>query len=429
MTHVNGSPPEELGQRTAPRPPLSALPRRTHTVLFRMVLGQALIALLLVAAVAISVWQISVYNEANKVWETTSERSRKIDDVLNKSTVLVLVTHRIVFTQAPFVYINADSVREPTEAIRTSISDLEGSRDKLLEVADTMNGHLAQPRLYAAAGYVDKLVQIAEKSATLGEAKNWREAKGLLSSTDPTSTVPHFENVHSELAAALRWAQHLVDLDRVKAVEQMAEASSRAIAVIAGSVLVVVALWTALSTRTIRSINRPVRQLSEAAARLAEGQFDTRAPEGSQDELGQLARVFNYMAGELQKLYVRLEARAGTAEARLLQAVESIPLGVELYDADDELVLCNEKYRKMRPEIVDVVVPGAHFADIEAQAAERGCDVPKDSEAEAWVAKRLAQHRNQPGTFELALDDGRWLQVSEFRTNEGGVFGIREDIT
>ena len=351
MTHENGSPPHEQGQRTAPQFPPSARPRRTHTVLFRMVLGQALIALLLIAAVAVSVWQISVYNQANQVWETTSERSRKIDDLVNKSTALVLVTHRIVFTQAPFAYINADSVREPTEAIRTSISDLEGSRDKLLEVAGTMSGHPAQPRLYAAAGYVDELVRIAELAAAFGEAKDWEPAKDLLSKTGPTSTVPHFENVHSDLAGELRWTAHLVDLDRVRAEGQMAEASRRAIAVTAGSVLVVVALWTALSTRTIRSINRPVRQLSEAAARLAGGEFDTRAPEGSRDELGQLARVFNYMAGELQELYARLEARAGTAEARLLQAVESIPLGIVLYDRDNRVVLRNEQYHGLENEI------------------------------------------------------------------------------
>jgi PAS domain S-box-containing protein len=191
----------------------------------------------------------------------------------------------------------------------------------------------------------------------------------------------------------------------------------------------VVILGAALSISTIRSINQPVRQLSEAATRLAEGQFDIRVPVDRQDELGQLAQVFNYMAAELQELYADLEARAGTAEARLLQAVESIPLGVVLYDAEDRLVLCNEKYREMRGEIADLIIPGTRFEEIVRTAAERGSYDQRDLEAEEWVAHRLERHQHPQGVFEQPLGDGRWLQISEFRTHEGGIFGIRADIT
>jgi signal transduction histidine kinase len=424
----NGPAPDERRQHAGPPIPISARPRTTHTVLFRMVLGQALVGLLLVAAVAISVWQFGAYNQARQAVEATSEGQRKIEDVMDESTQLVLVTHRIVFTQAPFQYISADSEREPTEAIRTSVSGLQGSRDKLLSWAAALPaGDPARSTLDLASQYVDELVLIAKRCADLGAAKDWEAAKALLSKADGASTLPRFEHVHTDLASELRWMLQLVGQKKVRAGAQMIKASNTAIAVIAVVGLAVVALGAALSSSITRSISRPVRQLSEAAAHLAEGRFDTRVPVERQDELGQLAQVFNYMAGELQDLYADLEARAGTAEARLLQAVESIPLGVVLYDADDRLVLCNQNYREMRAEIADRIVPGARFADIEGQAAERGLEQARNPRGAFDLA--LEQARNPRGAFDLALGDGRWIQVSEFRTQEGGIFGIREDIT
>lgn len=430
MKQENGSAPDQGQRHAAPQSPRPARPRATRTVLFRMVLGQVLIGVLLVGAVAISVWQLSLYNQARQARETTSDRMGLINQVLNKSTVLVLVTHRIVFTQAPFQFISNESVREPTEAIRSSVSDLRGSLDKLRAEAALLGADdPVRRRLDLAAGYADELIAISERCADLDLAHDWKSAQDLISQTDRGSTVPHFEKVHSDLWQELRLALGLIGKYDVQAENQRKRVSATSIGVIAAVALAVVALGAVLSVSTIRSINKPVRQLNEAATRLADGQFDTRIPVDRPDELGQLAHVFNYMAGELQHLYADLEARAGTAEARLLQAVESIPLGVVLYGADDRLILCNEKYREMRAEIADLIVPGVRFEEIVRTAAERGSDLPSGLEPEEWIAQRLERHRNPGDAFERPLGDGRWLQVSEFRTQDGGILGIRVDVT
>ncbi len=83
----------------------------------------------------------------------------------------------------------------------------------------------------------------------------------------------------------------------------------------------------------------------------------------------------------------------------------------------------------MRAEIGDLIVPGARFEDIVRTAAERGSYAQGALEIEAWIAQRLERHRSPQGAFEQPLGDGRWLQISEFPTQEGGVFGIRVDIT
>src|SRR3546814_14311989 len=47
---------------------------------------------------------------------------------------------------------------------------------------------------------------------------------------------------------------------------------------------------------------------------------------------------------------------------------------------------------------------------------------------EAWIAERLASHRNPTGTIERRLYAGRWILIREQRTAEGGIVGIGTDI-
>jgi two-component system sensor histidine kinase BaeS len=68
--------------------------------------------------------------------------------------------------------------------------------------------------------------------------------------------------------------------------------------VIAGSgVLLLVILGTAVIAR---HVSRPVRNLTTASRRLADGHLDTRVPSVGRDELGQLSASFNRMASAVQ---------------------------------------------------------------------------------------------------------------------------------
>src|SRR5262249_62155158 len=52
------------------------------------------------------------------------------------------------------------------------------------------------------------------------------------------------------------------------------------------------------------------------------------------------------------------EERLSLAEARLRDAVEQLDEAFVLFDADDRLVLCNEKFREICNESAHPVVPG-----------------------------------------------------------------------
>jgi two-component system, sensor histidine kinase len=125
----------------------------------------------------------------------------------------------------------------------------------------------------------------------------------------------------------------------------------------------------------------------------------------------------------------RAEEAFQESEARLINAIESISDGFIYYDSDERLVLCNQKYRDYYPWIDDVLVSGVKLADVARTAAERGQDADGIDDMEAWVENRLTEFREGRVKHEQHLQDGRWLLCSEGKTSDGGLVGVRTDIT
>lgn len=118
------------------------------------------------------------------------------------------------------------------------------------------------------------------------------------------------------------------------------------------------------------------------------------------------------------------------AQERLVSAIEAVPDAFVLYDADDRMVICNQKYRDFYADSADVMVPGNSFEHIIRTGAERGQYAEANGRVEEWVTERLDLHRNPPEKpLEQQLGDGRWLRIIERRTPEGGTVGFRIDIS
>lgn len=125
----------------------------------------------------------------------------------------------------------------------------------------------------------------------------------------------------------------------------------------------------------------------------------------------------------------RAKELAETVQARLAEAIESVNEGFALFDGDDRLVMCNSKYLAFWPAFSDQIVPGVTFTEIALQAVRtRSVQDIRDGGV-SWLHQRLAEHRQPKGPYVHALADGRWMQVNERRTRDGGVVGIYTDIT
>jgi PAS domain S-box-containing protein len=123
------------------------------------------------------------------------------------------------------------------------------------------------------------------------------------------------------------------------------------------------------------------------------------------------------------------QAALAASEQRLTDAIESISEGFSLYDAEDRLVLGNYKYKELfdfgdgPPRI------GTSFETIMRDAVEHGVIEGAQLKPEDWIKERLAKHRNPGEPLLEHRVDGRWIQVSERRTEHAGRVGVYSDLT
>jgi len=123
------------------------------------------------------------------------------------------------------------------------------------------------------------------------------------------------------------------------------------------------------------------------------------------------------------------ERQARRAHELLIDAIESISEGFVVYDENDRLVLCNTKYRELYRASGDLIRPGGSFEEILREGALRGQYNVTREALDDWLAERLARHRNPGPPFQQQLSDGRWIRVEERRTRDGGMVGLRTDVT
>jgi len=130
---------------------------------------------------------------------------------------------------------------------------------------------------------------------------------------------------------------------------------------------------------------------------------------------------------------IREARRAQEAEksalSRLSEAIESFSDGFSLFDSDDRLVQCNQKFREIHAPIASILVPGTPFEAIVRAYVSQGQVVEAIGNEEEWIRRRMRMHRHPTEDFEVKHRDGRWLRVSERRTADGGCVSIRTDIT
>ena len=124
--------------------------------------------------------------------------------------------------------------------------------------------------------------------------------------------------------------------------------------------------------------------------------------------------------GRIERALRDSETRARHAEARLRQAIESVSDGFALWDADDHLMLANQRYRDLYPALADHIGPDVSFAELARRLAWSGCIPEAVGREEASVSERVARSRmGDSEPFERQLADSRWLQVSDQRDRRG----------
>ncbi|HVY20499.1 MAG TPA: ATP-binding protein [Bauldia sp.] len=117
---------------------------------------------------------------------------------------------------------------------------------------------------------------------------------------------------------------------------------------------------------------------------------------------------------------MKLVERSKTADIRLRDAIETVSEAFVLWDAENRLVMCNSKYQQLHGIPDTAIQAGAAYTDVIAAGRKP-----------LVRSQVVAEGKPEDGarSFELQLEDGRWLQINERRTKDGGFVSVGTDIT
>ncbi|MDP2015574.1 response regulator [Hydrogenophaga sp.] len=122
------------------------------------------------------------------------------------------------------------------------------------------------------------------------------------------------------------------------------------------------------------------------------------------------------------------EQQARRSNELMSSALEVTGAGVVIFDAQDELVFCNDRYHELYQEINDLLRPGVKFETIVRASLALHEPPAARGRNEEWVAQRVRDHR-RGGDWERRIPDGRTLRVVERAMPDGHVVSFRFDIT
>lgn len=107
-------------------------------------------------------------------------------------------------------------------------------------------------------------------------------------------------------------------------------------------------------------------------------------------------------------------------DARLRDAIESLSEAFVLWDADNRLVMCNSKFRMLHGLCNEAATAGRTYSNVMAAGS------PPLIQTQIALGERPGASAR---SYEARLVDGRWLQVNERRTRDGGYVSIGTDIS
>ncbi len=122
------------------------------------------------------------------------------------------------------------------------------------------------------------------------------------------------------------------------------------------------------------------------------------------------------------------EQLAARAEARLVEALQSLPEVFMLFDPEERLVFASNRRLDISP-FEAPPRPGMSFETMVRENMVWFLPDASPDELETFVAARLAEFRKGYSDVERRFHDGRWLRLIDRRTPSGDTVSLRIDIT
>ncbi len=358
--------------------------------------------------------------------KVTADNTKAIKDLVEGgvNTLQALLTLRAESNLAVGLLNEAVSIPDP--------SSIKPLQERFVGAANQMNKLLAQvPDAIDGVALKDlanKLIAFGESEHSVFDLRRRELHEVALAEASLEANNTLVLRLGEEVAELVKTAQNNSD----------AAARSAAQAISNGQILLL--LITALSALgaaliamryVAPQVVRPIENITAAMTGLAAGDTSIEVPGRDRtDEIGRMAEalgVFRDTAIEVQRSN---ETEICAGRQRLGVAIESMSEAFSLYDSEDRLVICNSKYRTiLYPEGGAEISPGMTFESIIRQAAARGNIKDAAGRVEEWVQERLARHHEPIAPQVQQRSDGRWILVSERKTEDGSTVAVYSDIT
>ncbi|MFZ4289824.1 diguanylate cyclase domain-containing protein [Variovorax sp. HJSM1_2] len=130
-----------------------------------------------------------------------------------------------------------------------------------------------------------------------------------------------------------------------------------------------------------------------------------------------------------ERALAQARSEAERAQAQLYEALEAVPIGLELFDEQDRLVYFNKRMAEWRPHFSLAEARGKTYAELVRMSLKFGEPAEAIGREEEWLAERLQRRRRNFVPETRPYPDGRWVQVHECATGSGLYVCVRLDVT
>jgi signal transduction histidine kinase len=302
----------------------------------------------------------------------------------------------------------ADATRLPLDEIRSRVADLIADLDLVAERALSDNAAAAAARAKDAV-------------------RRWQNIAAGLSDGAVEATWWRLAQVEQEAIEAIDLLIEFTAGDGfLRRQEAVAEIESTRRLAIAGTLTALV-LAAMIAFLLVRQILGPVAAGSTVARRIAEGDLDVDVPVSGNGELGTMLMSMAQMRDKIREMVDRERSQRFSAQARLVDAIESSPDGFILVDSDQRIVVANSRIAALLGCPASMLAPGAAFDALVRTAVASGLKVEGREDGDAGGVLAAFTDSGEPLAAQLA--DGGWVRVVHSVTRDGGFVAIWSDIT
>ena len=112
-----------------------------------------------------------------------------------------------------------------------------------------------------------------------------------------------------------------------------------------------------------------------------------------------------------------------------VEALEMAPEAVVHWDADDRLVMCNDKFRELHSHAAEILVPGLKLENLMLRHKASGLRVVRDGASSDWD-EAVLEFRKRNFIPEVVVQYGsKWIQIRRNKLSDGSVIAFHTDIT